>query len=59
MRLQDPRPSREGGGLFADLYELTMMRAYAALGMEAEAVFSLFVRNLPKGRNFLIACGLD
>ncbi len=59
MRLQDPQPSREGGGLFADLYELTMMRAYAALGMEAEAVFSLFVRKLPKQRNFLIACGLD
>ncbi len=59
MRAPDPRPSREGGGLFADLYELTMMRAYAALGMEAEAVFSLFVRKLPPERNFLIACGLE
>ncbi|MCI4679603.1 nicotinate phosphoribosyltransferase [Rhodoblastus acidophilus] len=59
MPLPEPQPSREGGGLFADLYELTMMRAYAALGMEAEAVFSVFVRKLPKERNFLIACGLD
>ncbi len=45
--------------LFVDLYELTMLRAYAALGMREEAVFSLFVRRLPEGRNFLIACGLD
>ena len=59
MRAPDPPPFREGGGLFADLYELTMMRAYAALGMEAEAVFSLFVRKLPQERNFLVACGLD
>jgi nicotinate phosphoribosyltransferase len=59
MRAPDPPPSWEGGGLFADLYELTMMRAYAARGMEAEAVFSLFVRKLPPQRNFLIACGLD
>jgi nicotinate phosphoribosyltransferase len=59
MPLRQRQPSGEGGGLFADLYELTMMRAYAALGMEAEAVFSLFVRKLPKRRDFLIACGLD
>jgi nicotinate phosphoribosyltransferase len=46
-------------GLFADLYELTMARAYSDLGMADDAVFSLFVRKLPETRNFLIACGLD
>jgi nicotinate phosphoribosyltransferase len=59
MPLREQQPSPRSGGLFADLYELTMMRAYAALGMEAEAVFSLFVRKLPDQRNFLLACGLD
>ena len=44
--------------LFADLYQLTMLRAYFELGMTKEAAFSLFVRKLPPRRNFLIACGL-
>jgi nicotinate phosphoribosyltransferase len=45
--------------LFADLYEFTMLRAYFELGMDAQATFSLFVRNLPPQRNFLIAAGLN
>jgi nicotinate phosphoribosyltransferase len=45
--------------LFADLYEFTMLRAYFELGMNAPATFSLFVRNIPPQRNFLIAAGLD
>lgn len=45
--------------LFADLYEFTMLRAYFELGMDAPATFSLFVRNLPPQRNFLIAAGLN
>jgi nicotinate phosphoribosyltransferase len=49
----------ESNGLFLDLYELTMLRAYRAQGMAGEAVFSLFVRELPPERNVLIACGLD
>ncbi|HUO55226.1 MAG TPA: nicotinate phosphoribosyltransferase, partial [Rhodoblastus sp.] len=49
----------ETKGLFLDLYELTMLRAYRAYDMAGEAVFSLFVRDLPPERNFLIACGLD
>ncbi|MDI9847439.1 nicotinate phosphoribosyltransferase [Rhodoblastus sp. 17X3] len=48
-----------GSGLFADLYELTMLRAFGECGMTEEAVFSLFVRNMPADRNLLIACGLD
>jgi nicotinate phosphoribosyltransferase len=45
--------------LFADFYEFTMLRAYFELGMTERATFSLFVRNLPKSRNFLLACGLN
>ncbi|WP_237213298.1 nicotinate phosphoribosyltransferase, partial [Falsiroseomonas oryziterrae] len=45
--------------LFADLYELRMARAYHELGMQAEAVFSLFVRRLPPTRNYLLACGVE
>jgi nicotinate phosphoribosyltransferase len=45
--------------LFVDLYELTMPQAYLEEGMTADAVFSLFVRRLPKSRNHLLACGLD
>ncbi|QLH38932.1 MAG: nicotinate phosphoribosyltransferase [Defluviicoccus sp.] len=45
--------------LFTDLYELTMMQAYVEAGMAETATFSLFVRRLPKRRNYLLACGLD
>jgi nicotinate phosphoribosyltransferase len=45
--------------LFADLYEFRMARAYRALGMQGQAVFSLFVRRLPRGRNLLVACGIE
>jgi nicotinate phosphoribosyltransferase len=45
--------------LFTDLYELTMLEAYHSLGMAETAVFSLYVRKLPPGRNFLIPCGMD
>ena len=36
-----------------------MLRVYGELGMQETAVFSLFVRSLPRQRNFLLACGLD
>ena len=44
--------------LLTDLYELTMLEAYAAQRMNGTAVFELFVRALPRGRNFLMAAGL-
>lgn len=47
------------GPLFVDLYELTMAQAYFSEHYDKEAVFSTFVRKLPKNRNFLIACGLE
>ncbi len=45
--------------LLTDLYQLTMVTAYHALGMEREAVFEFFVRKLPADRGFLVAAGLD
>ncbi len=36
-----------------------MAQAYLAENMGKEAVFSLFVRRLPRNRNYLLACGLD
>ncbi len=45
--------------LLTDLYELTMLQAYLEEGFLEEAVFSLFVRRLPRRRNFLLACGLE
>ncbi|MFO1314371.1 MAG: nicotinate phosphoribosyltransferase [Burkholderiales bacterium] len=46
------------GALLTDFYELTMLQAYHAQRMNAVAVFELFVRKLPPGRNFLMAAGL-
>jgi len=46
--------------LLVDLYELTMVDAYRREGMDQRpATFSLFVRDLPAGRGFLVAAGLD
>ncbi len=49
----------ERSALFTDLYELTMLQAYHAEGMEGEAVFELFFRELPRGRHYVMAAGLD
>lgn len=45
--------------LLTDLYQLTMMQAYWAEGMNDSAVFTLFVRRLPPNRNYLLACGIE
>lgn len=45
--------------LLTDLYELTMAAAYVAEGLaEVAATFSLFVRELPTTRGYLVAGGL-
>jgi nicotinate phosphoribosyltransferase len=44
--------------LFTDLYELTMAASYFQHRMFAPATFSLFVRQLPPDRGFLVAAGL-
>ena len=51
--------SAGGDCLLTDLYQLTMLDAYRAHGMNDTAVFELFVRKLPPGRNFLVAAGLE
>lgn len=47
------------GGLVTDLYELTMAASYLRRGMIEPATFSLFVRQLPPNRGYLVAAGLD
>ncbi|MGW5419455.1 nicotinate phosphoribosyltransferase [Streptomyces sp. NPDC003943] len=42
-----------------DLYEVTMALSYLREDMRAPATFSLFVRELPPGRGFLVAAGLE
>jgi nicotinate phosphoribosyltransferase len=42
-----------------DLYEVTMALSYLQEGMDRPATFSLFVRNLPPGRGFLVSAGLQ
>ncbi|WP_051370483.1 nicotinate phosphoribosyltransferase [Streptomyces sp. 142MFCol3.1] len=42
-----------------DLYEVTMAISYLRENMRAPATFSLFVRDLPPGRGFLVAAGLE
>ena len=44
--------------LFNDLYQLRMAYAYDAEGMQGEAVFELFFRQLPEQWNYLVAAGL-
>lgn len=46
------------GALLTDLYELNMAASYIRRGMTGPATFSLFVRNLPANRGFLVAAGL-
>jgi nicotinate phosphoribosyltransferase len=45
--------------LQTDFYELTMAASYLSRGMTESATFSLFVRDVPPDRGFLVAAGLD
>ncbi len=47
------------GGLLTDLYELNMAVSYLRRGMTEPATFSLYVRDLPPERGFLVAAGLE
>jgi len=42
-----------------DLYEVTMVMSYLREDMTAPATFSLFARDLPDERGFLVAAGLE
>ncbi|MGC8849864.1 MAG: nicotinate phosphoribosyltransferase, partial [Candidatus Bathyarchaeia archaeon] len=48
-----------GLALNTDLYELTMAQSYLESGKLDDAVFSLFIRRLPKERGFLVSAGLE
>lgn len=45
--------------LLIDTYQLSMLEAYNAYGMNETASFELFFRALPKERGFLMAAGLE
>ena len=44
--------------LLVDLYELTMAQSYFVYKKYTSATFDLFIRELPKNRAYLLACGL-
>jgi nicotinate phosphoribosyltransferase len=47
-------------GLLTDLYQLTMAAGYYQAGrIQEQATFELFVRHLPRNRNFILAAGLQ
>lgn len=43
--------------LLTDLYQLTMTQAYWKEAMQERATFSLFFRQMPPTRRFMLACG--
>ncbi len=45
--------------LLVDLYELTMAAAYFEHRIECRATFELFVRQMPPGRSYLVAAGVE
>jgi len=45
--------------LLTDLYQLTMLQGYFERGMTGTAAFEFFARKLPRGRNFVVAAGLE
>ena len=46
-------------GLLTDLYELTMAQSYFAEDISGETTFSLYVREYPPDRGYLVAAGVD
>ena len=46
-------------GLFTDLYELTMAQVYFKQRMFSPATFSLFIRQNPPDRGYLVFAGLE
>lgn len=56
---QPPFLDGSNAALFTDLYELTMVQAYLAEGMNEEATFSLFYRTLPADRSYILSCGAE
>ncbi|MHC5540551.1 beta/alpha barrel domain-containing protein, partial [Singulisphaera rosea] len=63
MRSEPPSPlwpDPNALGPVTDLYQLTMMAGYAALGKDRQrATFEVFVRRLPQDRSYLVFAGLE
>jgi nicotinate phosphoribosyltransferase len=57
--MTSPWVSDSNAALLTDLYELTMLQSYFHEGMNDTAVFDLFIRRLPKNRNYFVVCGLE
>ncbi|MDT8319563.1 MAG: nicotinate phosphoribosyltransferase [Xanthomonadales bacterium] len=57
--MSQPYINGTNAALFTDLYELTMAQAYVAGGMLEAATFSLFFRELPDDRNYILSCGIE
>lgn len=55
----DPLLIPHTSGLLTDLYELTMAAGYFQSRFDGRASFELFVRELPRQRNYLVAAGLE
>jgi nicotinate phosphoribosyltransferase len=53
-----PLPAQDLG-LFTDLYELTMAQTFFQQRMFAGATFSLFIRQYPPNRGFMVSAGLE
>ncbi|MBI4447983.1 nicotinate phosphoribosyltransferase [Candidatus Woesearchaeota archaeon] len=49
----------ENHTMLTDLYQLTMAASYHGNNNQEEATFDMFIRKLPKDRNYLIAAGLE
>ena len=49
----------ENASLFTDLYELRMMQAYYNQDHNPRATFSLFFRDLPPDRGYMLTAGLE
>ncbi|WP_436927677.1 nicotinate phosphoribosyltransferase [Halosimplex amylolyticum] len=49
----------ENAPLFTDMYELRMMQAYYNQGHNPRATFSLFFRELPPNRGYMVTAGLE
>lgn len=52
-------PARRRDGLRTDLYQLTMMAAMHAAGVDHTATFELHTRRLAPTRGYWVACGLE
>ncbi|MEF8834193.1 MAG: nicotinate phosphoribosyltransferase, partial [Halofilum sp. (in: g-proteobacteria)] len=59
MSNADTRRAVTASALFTDLYELSMAQVYRAEGIDAQADFEMFFRELGDARGYVLAGGLE